>query len=87
MSLLDAIYMTRARAIEEGATHDGIHFGIPHWVWMDGGEFMACPKLRLLEPWMTFCLMVHAFVNGMRDPDEQVDFAFAVRPINKEGSA
>lgn len=90
MSWRDAIYMTRRRAIALGATHEAIHFGIPHWVWLDESDpegLEACPKIGLLEWWVTLCCYALAFLNSLRDPDDQVDFAFAVRPIKPEVGA
>lgn len=90
MSLLDIIYTTRARAIEDGATHEAIHFGVPHWVCMDDAEqavLWAGPKLALLEPWITLCLHAHVFLNSFRDPDDQADFAFAVNRLGVEVQA
>ena len=91
MSWRDAIYMTRARAVALGATHEGIHFGVPHWVWLldesNLDEMGACPKIGLLEWWVTLCCHAHAFINSLRDPEDQVDFAFAIKRISAETEA
>ena len=91
MSRMDAIYMTRARAIALGATHEAIHFGIPHWVWLqdesDPDGMSALPKCGLLEWWVTLCCYAHAFLNSLREPGDQVDFAFAIKPISGEEKA
>lgn len=90
MSMLGKIYMTRASAVADGATHTAIHFGVAHWVCMDAAEqevIWACPKVALLEPWITLCLHAHAFVNSLREPGDQVDFAFAVRRLDSEVQA
>lgn len=86
MNWRDRIYMSRSRALTLGATHEGYHFGVPHWVWYDETDpdaMEACPKFGLMEPWVTLCLHAHAFINSMRDPADQADFAFAIRPIGE----
>lgn len=85
----DAIYMTRERAISLGATHEGTHFGIPHWVWVDERDedgLIACPKCGLLEPLVTLFCHMQAFVNSLRPPGEELPFSFCIRPINSEVS-
>lgn len=89
MKALDLVYMTRARALALGATHEGTHFGVPHWVWLDERDpdgMQACPKLALLEPWVTLCCLAHAFLNRFRADADQADFKFLVKPIG-EGAA
>lgn len=90
MNAFDLIYMTRKRAIAEGATHEGTHFGIPHWAWMhdeNGDDLVACPKCGLLEPLIDVLCILHAFANSFRDPFDQQDFAFLLKPIRREVQA
>ncbi len=86
-AIMDNVYITRARAIELGATHEGTHFGIPHWAWMldeSGAGLMACPKLALLEPFITLCAIAHAFINTLRAPGEEQEFKFLLKPIDQQ---
>lgn len=78
--------MTRARALALGATHEAVHFGVRHWVWMQGDDLdtmEACPRCGWLEPWITLCCHAHAFINGFRAPQDQCDFAFLIKPLDR----
>jgi hypothetical protein len=89
----DDVYLTRARAIELGATHEGSQFGVPCWFWVKGGDsdridpedpdaVIAGAKCGLLEWFISLGCAVHAMTNEMTDGDEP--FALLMRPIKRE---
>lgn len=50
--MLDFIYITKARALESGLTHEGSLYGVPAWFAEDNGDVaMATPKVPLLHAW------------------------------------
>jgi hypothetical protein len=54
MPAFDLIYLTKARALESGLTHEGTMFGVPAWFDGDGDSGMATPKLPVLHLWCIF---------------------------------
>lgn len=50
--LFDLVYVTKARAIEAGLTHEGCLYGVPAWLRPDGEDVIACPKLPILHLWV-----------------------------------
>jgi hypothetical protein len=51
----DWLYITKARAIESGMTHEGSLFGVPAWFEGDDNEcVMATPKVPMLNAWCWF---------------------------------
>lgn len=50
----DLIYVTKARAIESGLTHEGTLFGVPAWFDGDGDTGEATPKIPALHLWCIF---------------------------------
>lgn len=48
MSILAAIYLTKAQALALGLTHHGSIFGIPAWVADAGDEVIGVPKVPAL---------------------------------------
>lgn len=59
----DWLYITKARALESGLTHEGRLFGVP--AWFDGdddGEVsMATPKIPALHLW---CMLVDGLMEA-----------------------
>lgn len=57
----DWLYITKARAIESGLTHEGTLFGVP--AWFDGDDdgqvAMATPKMPVLHLW---CMLVDSLM-------------------------
>lgn len=51
-NLLDCLYLTRARAIALGFTHEGSLFGVPAWLIGEDDEMLfGCPKVPALQLW------------------------------------
>ncbi|HEY1035526.1 MAG TPA: hypothetical protein VGE09_11155 [Pseudoxanthomonas sp.] len=55
-TIRDHLYLTRARAIALGFTHEGTLFGVPAWMRDVDGDpardpIIACPKVPLLQLW------------------------------------
>lgn len=80
----DWIYIPRARAIALGFKFEGTHFGVPVWCSSDGDGMEVAAKCGFLEWVIDFGASMLQFSNTFRAPDEQLQFAFRIRPI--EGS-
>lgn len=53
--LQDLLYITRARALELGATHEGTLFGVSAWFFGDDEDAPVCgPKVPALVLWTLF---------------------------------
>ncbi len=53
--LKDHLYLTRARAIALGFTHEGRLFGVPAWLCdVEQEHVFGCPKVPLLQFWGIF---------------------------------
>lgn len=78
------IYTTKAQALAKGYNCEGTHFGVPVWCEYDDatGE-MGCveAKCLLLEPVLTIGACITQFCNFFRDPGNEFEFAFMIRPI------
>lgn len=67
MRLLDCLYLTRARAIALGFTHEGRLFGVPAWMRDVNSEApICCPKILVLQFYAMACDWVfESFAAGM----------------------
>lgn len=49
------VYISKARAIEAGLTHEGTLYGVPAYFGEDDGQLvMATPKVPVLQLWCLF---------------------------------
>lgn len=73
------MYMTRKRALAEGFTHEGTHYGIPIWFRFDGEGAEIAAKFAPLDFALELLGYLHQFFNMLLG--EEYDFAFLVKPI------
>lgn len=71
-------------ALANGYNHEGAHFGVPVWCQYDhaSGE-MGCVEAKspLMEPVISLGVLFTQFCNTFREPGEEFEFAFCIRPI------
>lgn len=83
--LLDLFWMTRASALAQGFTHEGTHFGVPVFCEYDERDEdtmgMVVAKTWFLEWVITAGSAMLQFVNQHREPGDEIEFAFCIRPI------
>lgn len=79
--ILDFIWTTRRRALAMGCTHEGYHMGVPVWVEDPDGEMIVAAKSGLLEWVISLGSLMLQFANSLREPGDEILFAFQIRPI------
>lgn len=68
MTILAAIYLTKAQALALGLTHHGSIFGIPAWVTDAGEDVIGVPKVPLLAAFtLTMDWLMYAALHFLPD--------------------
>ena len=76
----DWLYITQARALEIGLTHEGSLFGVPAWFAGDDDEIAhATPKLPVLHLWCMFADFCFEMASHLTPADRELVSPITVR--------
>lgn len=79
----DLLYLTEARAIALGFTHEGRAFGVPAWLAEpEAEEVIVCPKVPVLQAWAMLADCLLELASGLIHADEVLEAPIhATRPL------
>jgi hypothetical protein len=85
-TILDHVYLTRARAIALGFTHEGTLFGVTAWMTEEPEDMIyGCPKVPALQLWAFLADLAYEFATWFMHEDQVLKSPIHVRgPIRAE---